>query len=117
MWRHLAAALLAAAARPDALFHVADALATHRARCANLRARSAYVRMHGRIGEHEVCRRPADLGAARHDSEVSRLEVLASGLEAVIHGFTSADFITFHAFPYAVLHLLAECVHCVLLDL
>jgi hypothetical protein len=112
---HFPAALFTATARLHALVHVTDALAARCACCTDLRACSAYVCVHWRIRQHEVCGRPADFRAARHHPEVSRLEVLASGLEAMVHRFTFADLVTLQTFTYAVLHFIAECMHCVLL--
>jgi hypothetical protein len=98
----------AAAATVGAIPHVANAIAAGSARVAYLGARSTDGRMHGRIAQHEVRRRLAQLGAIGHQAEVFWLDVGASHRQAMCHCCLQAYIVAFLAQIDAALHFRSE---------
>jgi hypothetical protein len=83
--RHSLAAFDAAAARIYALLHVADPFAIVCALRADFSALGAGVLVVGRIQQHEVSRRPADLGTCHHQREMALFDMLAADFQAMVH--------------------------------
>jgi hypothetical protein len=103
--RHSLAALGAAAARNHALLHVTDPLAIIGALGADFSALAASVLVVGRIQQHEVSRRPANLGACHHQREVVLFDVFAAHFQAMVHRGRETNGVAAKAFVDAGLHL------------
>jgi hypothetical protein len=74
--------------------HLSDALTVFCALLANLSANPAGEIVQLRTAKHEVCAGLADFCTVHHQSEVGGLRVLASPLQAVIHGGVKAHAVT-----------------------
>ncbi len=93
-------------ARAHALGHAADPLAVVGASRANVGAGGAGMPMGVRSRQHDVGRRPAHLGAGRHQAKVLGFGVVSAGLEAVMHGGREACSVAGEAGVDAGLHVL-----------
>ena len=82
---HLFTAFRTSAACVDAALHIADPFAIIGTLAANLGAFSANVLMVPATDEHELSRRPANLGAGHHQLEMRRLSMLAAHFQTVPH--------------------------------
>src|SRR3982751_5852667 len=96
--RHRTAGLCAGAAHGDALVHATDPLAI-------LGAFAACVPVMRRVDQHEMRRRPAHFGARHHQAEMLGLDVLAAGLEAMVHRGAEAGLVAAHAERDAARHV------------
>jgi len=83
---HLPTTLGAGSAGFDTVIHVADLLAIRRAGFADFGANLAKTMLEMRATQLEISRCLADLGAVHQESEMFCLDVLSSGLKAVVHG-------------------------------
>jgi hypothetical protein len=59
----------------------------------------------GRADQHEVGRRPADFGASHHQAKMRELDMLATGLKAVVHGHRKTCLVTAQAGIDAASHI------------
>src|SRR4051794_7629816 len=103
--RHRTAGLCAGAAHGDALLHAADPLAILGAFAADFCAFAACMPVMRRIDQHEMRRRPAHFGARHHQAEMLGLDVLAAGLEAMVHRGAEAGLVAAHAERDAARHV------------
>ena len=83
---HLPTTLGAGSAGRDTVIHIADLLAIRRAGFADFGANLAKTMLEMRATQLEISRGLTDFGAVHQESEMFCLDVLASGLKAVVHG-------------------------------
>jgi len=84
--RHLPATLGAAAALPNTIVHALQPLAILGAFFADFGALTARMLVLVDTDQHKMSGRAADFSARHHEAKVLWLEVLPTGLEAVVHG-------------------------------
>lgn len=102
--RHGAAAIRAIAACLGAVFQVGNLRTAIGAGVANFGTQCAELATKGRVAQHKVARRLANLGTVDHQAEMVRLGVFASGGEAMDHGRMQAGFVATPACIDAGLH-------------
>jgi hypothetical protein len=88
----------------DAVIHTADLLAAQRTCLTDFGTDLAKTMRKFGATELQISRCLADLGAADHETEVFRLDVLSAGLEAVVHCGLQADLMTMTTSLYTGLH-------------
>lgn len=103
---HPPAVLRALSARAHAFGHAADPFAVVGAGRADVGAGRAGMSMGVRSRQHDMGRRPAHLGAGRHQAKVRGFGVVSAGLEAVMHGGREACSVAGEAGVDAGLHVL-----------
>ena len=84
--RHLPATLGATATLPNTIVHALQPLAILGAFFADFGALTAQVLVMVGTDQHKISGRAADFSARHHEPKVLWLEVLPTGLEAVVHG-------------------------------
>jgi hypothetical protein len=104
----------------DALIHTTDLLAICRACLADFGADLAKTMLKMRAAKLKISRRLADLSAVHDETEVFCNNVLAAGLEAVVHGGLQTDLMAVATSLYTGLHgvfSVGWLIHAVLLRL
>jgi hypothetical protein len=101
---HFSAAIGTSLASLDAFVHTADLFAIRRACLTDFGADFAKRIRKLRTAELKVSRHTAYLGAIHHQTEVLCLDMLATGIETVVHRGFQADLIAVGASFYTDLH-------------
>jgi hypothetical protein len=116
--RHLPAGFGTGPAHRDAFVHSTDPRTILRAFCTYLGAFATHMFMMRRVDEHEMSRCPAYLGASHHQTEMSRLHMLPTAYETMVHRGAEARLVAGKASLDATAHLLGKChIYLKLLDI
>jgi hypothetical protein len=108
---HLLAACGTATASIGAFPHLTNPLTIRGASFADFGAFTTGEFVKVRAEQHEMRRRPTNLGASHHQGEVLGLGMLTADLQTMTHRRRQARLITAQTFGYAALHLIVDHRH------
>src|ERR1700732_4165836 len=108
---HLLATFGAATASIGAFPHLTNPLTIRGALFADFGALATGEFVKVRAEQHEMRRRPTNLGASHHQGEVLGLGMLIADLQTMTHRRRQARLITAQTFGYAALHFIVDHRH------
>ena len=108
---HLLAACGTSTASIGAFPHLTNPLTIRGALFADFGAFATGEFVKFRAEQHEMRRRPTNLGASHHQGEVLGLGMLTADLQTMSHRRRQARLITAQTFGYAALHLIVDHWH------